>query len=198
MALLPRRYFERYVEEVARGLVGVEIHLGGVTLRITETEAYGGPEDSASHARFGHTERNAPMWGPAGCVYVYLCYGIHNMLNFVTGPRGAAGAVLIRSCEPIEGIELIRERRGERAGTELLAGPGRVGEALGLDVGWSHHDACAGGGLEVHEGEPPKRLFVGSRVGVNFAEKHDRDKQRRFADGATTWISQSNGLIEGP
>ena len=192
--LLSRHFFERDVESVASSLIGAEIRLGGVSLRITETEAYGGSDDSASHARFGRTERNAPMWGGAGRVYVYLCYGIHHMLNFVTGRSGTAGAVLIRSCEPIEGIDLIRERRGARNGTELLAGPGRVGEALGLDVGWSNHDACARGGLEVHAGRAPERILVGPRVGVSYAEERDQNQRRRYADGATTWISRSNGL----
>ena len=76
-------------------------------LRITETEAYRWPSDSASHNRFGRTARNAAMWGPGGRAYVYLCYGIHQMLNIVTDREDEASAVLIRACEPC-GLATIR------------------------------------------------------------------------------------------
>ncbi len=191
MALLAAPFFEREVEAVARELIGAEIRLGAVVLRITETEAYGGPDDSASHARAGRTERNAVMWGPPGRVYVYLCYGIHQMLNLVTGPAGEAGAVLIRACEPLAGLEIVRRRRGGRRGVELLAGPGRVGAALGLDTGWSHHDACRPGGMELHRPtRPAAELLAGPRVGVSFASAADRAAPRRFAEADTIWISR--------
>ena len=88
MPPLPQSFYARSVEEVARDLLGRSVHRAGVVLRITEVEAYGGPEDSASHARFLHTPRNAPMWGPPGRAYVYLCYGLHRMLNVVARPEG--------------------------------------------------------------------------------------------------------------
>ena len=93
MPVLPQSFFARPVEELAPALLGCRIKRGPVVLRITEVEAYAGPEDSASHARFGPTDRNAPMWGPAGRAYVYLCYGIHNMLNVTADARSRGGGV---------------------------------------------------------------------------------------------------------
>ena len=78
------------VDLAAQTLLGQLLVHGDVTLRITEVEAYGGPLDSASHARHGRTARNAPMWGPPGRAYLYFCYGMHWMLNVVTGPEGEA------------------------------------------------------------------------------------------------------------
>ena len=94
MPPLPQSFFARPVDELAPALLGCRIKLGRVVLAITEVEAYAGPEDSASHARFGRTDRNAPMWGPAGRTYVYLCYGIHNMLNVTAEDSGRAAAVV--------------------------------------------------------------------------------------------------------
>lgn len=117
---------------VAPSLMGRFIRHGPVVVRITEVEAYAGPEDSASHARFGRTVRTAPMWAEAGLAYVYLCYGVHWMLNVVIGEEGRAGAVLIRAAEVVVGQPVVEARRGGRRGLDLLAGPGRV--AQGLDV----------------------------------------------------------------
>src|SRR5688572_26549600 len=102
--LLPQSFYARDALVVAEELLGQHIHCGGVVLRITEVEAYRHPDDSASHCRMGRTPRNAPMWGPPGHAYVYLCYGIHSMLNFVTDREGEGAAVLIRSCEPVRGL----------------------------------------------------------------------------------------------
>ena len=103
-------FFQRAVAEVAVDLLGRHLRRGQVVLRITEVEAYGGPEDSASHCRFGRTARNAPMWAAGGIAYVFICYGIHPMLNIVTGPLDQAGAILIRACEPVLGLPLVRHR----------------------------------------------------------------------------------------
>ncbi|MFV8752844.1 DNA-3-methyladenine glycosylase [Nannocystaceae bacterium ST9] len=182
MPPLPQRFFAREVELVARELLGCRIQRGEVVLRITEVEAYGGPEDSASHARFGRTDRNAPMWGPAGRAYVYLCYGMHDMLNVVADRRGRAAAVLIRSCEPLAGLPTILARRGaSKIGPKLLAGPGKVGAALGLDPSWSHHPLHRRGELVVMDGDAPDSIRCGPRVGIDFAAPEDRDRAWRFA-----------------
>jgi DNA-3-methyladenine glycosylase len=192
---LPQSFFDRPVAELARALLGCRIKHGSVILRITEVEAYAGPEDSASHARFGATDRNAPMWGPPGRAYVYLCYGVHNMLNITAEAPGRAAAVLIRSCEPVAGLDEIVRRRGQgRAGPALLAGPGKVGAALGVDTGWSGHPLYRSGGLCVLAGPGPDRVLAGPRVGIDFATVADRARPWRFAAGDSASVSQRRGL----
>lgn len=178
---------------MARDLLGRHLVRDEVVLRITETEAYLGPQDSAAHTAKGRTPRNAPMWGPAGRAYVYLCYGLHQMLNVVAGqPTGSA--VLIRACEPVAGLATVRGRRGGKDGPVLLTGPGKVGAALALDTSWSHHDLTAPGGLEVHEGAPPDAILVGERIGVDYARPEDRAALLRFAAAGTRWVSRPGGL----
>ena len=127
MRLVNQAFYRRDTTVVARELLGKLLCRDGIVLRITETEAYCWPGDTASHGRFGRTDRNAAMWGPPGSAYVYLCYGLHNMLNVVTGPSGEASAVLIRAAEPVDGLETVQARRGGRTGPVLLTGPGKVG-----------------------------------------------------------------------
>lgn len=115
MTLLPESFYRRDALEVARELLGARIVREPLVLRITEVEAYRWPEDTACHGRHGRTERNDALWGPPGTAYVYLCYGIHNLLNLVTGEDGEAAAVLVRACEPVAGLDLVRERRGTTA-----------------------------------------------------------------------------------
>ena len=162
---------------------------GEVRLRITEVEAYRWPNDSANHCRVGRTKRNAPMWGPAGHAYIYLCYGIHHMLNLVTDGEGEGAAVLIRACEPMDGLEIIRSRRGNKAGPVLLTGPGKVGAALALDRAWSHHPLFEPGGLEVRQGQAPAKILAGPRVGIPYAEPSDRLAHWRLADADSLWVS---------
>jgi DNA-3-methyladenine glycosylase len=133
--------------------------------RIVEVEAYGGPDDRASHARFESTRRNRVMAGPAGVAYVYLVYGMYDCLNVVTGPEGAPSAVLIRAVEPLVGPDLMREGRlaveGRRRVARtpdglaaararlsrtpdgrLASGPGLVAGAFGVDTSWTGTDMC--------------------------------------------------------
>ncbi len=124
MSLLPQSFFARDARDGARDMLGRDLERGRVVRRLTETEAYVWPGDTASHSRFGRTARNEPMWGPPGHAYVYLCYGLHSMLNIVTNAEGEGAAVLIRACEPIAGLSAIRARRGGKDGPELLTGPG--------------------------------------------------------------------------
>ncbi len=137
---LPSHFFARAAADVARDLLGCMVvsRCGGerVCGRIVETEAYVGPEDPASHAakRIGRTARNDPMFGPPGTAYIHMNYGIHWLLNVVTGEVGHPAAVLIRALEPIQGRAIMRARRGR---PELTNGPARLTEALAVDPGAS-------------------------------------------------------------
>ena len=194
-ALYPQSFFARDALTVAHEVVGAHLCRGDVVLRITEVEAYCWPDDTANHCRMGKTPRNAPMWGPAGHAYVYLCYGLHHLLNLVTGPEGTGQAVLIRAAEPIAGLETIRSRRGGKSGPVLLTGPGKVGAALGLDTSFSDHPLYEASGLELREGTTPERLSVGPRVGIDYADEVHRLAPWRIADASSRWVSARSRLV---
>ena len=183
-------------QPAARALLGQLLVRDEVTLRITEVEAYGGPEDSASHARHGRTGRNAPMWGPPGRAYLYFCYGMHWMLNVVTGPEGEPGAVLIRGAEVISGMATVLKRRSAKAkaNAQLCAGPGKVAQALGLDKSFDGHDLLKTGGLELRPGTAPTRITAGPRLGIGFAAPEDQARPWRFADGDSSAILKPSNL----
>ncbi|MEM9457933.1 MAG: DNA-3-methyladenine glycosylase [Myxococcota bacterium] len=191
---LPLRFFARDVLTVAPALLGQHLCREGVVLRITEVEAYRWPGDTACHARSGRTERNDAIWGPPGRAYVYLCYGIHNMLNVVTGADGEAQAVLVRACEPVEGLAEIERRRGGKQGPVLLAGPGKIGQALGLDLSWCHHALYEPKGLTLYAGTVPSAIAVGPRVGIDYAEPEHVALPWRFADADSRWVTHRKGL----
>ena len=191
---LPQRFYARECLEVAVDLLGKLLCLGPVVLRITEVEAYRHPGDTANHCRFGRTARNAPMWGPAGHAYVYLCYGMHALLNLVTNREGEGAAVLIRACEPVAGHDLIEARRNGQRGPASLAGPGKVSAALGLDVGFSGRSLRERSGLFVADQARAERVLVGPRVGVDYAEPQHRSAPWRLALADTRWVSQRTRL----
>ncbi|XP_010312152.1 DNA-3-methyladenine glycosylase isoform X2 [Solanum lycopersicum] len=137
--ILSRNFYQIDALDLAPRLLGKFLRRDDVVLQITEVEAYR-PNDSACHGRFGKTARTAPVFGPGGHAYVYLCYGLHMMLNVVADKEEAGAAVLIRSCAPIYGLGTIQQRRGLKTEKPvLLAGPGKVGQALGLSTEWSSH-----------------------------------------------------------
>ena len=193
--LLPQSFYARDALEVARELLGQRIHAGEVVLRITEVEAYRHPNDTANHCRMGRTTRNAPMWGPPGHAYVYLCYGMHHMLNLVTGDEGEGAAVLIRACEPVAGHALITQRRGGQTKPSSLAGPGKIGAALALDRSHSSHCLYRSGALELREGEAPRVVLAGPRIGIDYASKEDRLAPWRLAVADSAWVSERKLLV---
>jgi DNA-3-methyladenine glycosylase len=154
-----------------------------VVVRLTEVEAYhglgtGSVADPGSHARMGETPRNATMWGEPGHLYVYLSHGIHSCVNVVSGPVGAAGGILLRAGEVIEGADAATRRRLERRGVvrsarDLASGPGRLGDAVGLkhpvhdgiDAITGVAQAGAVASLLLRE-EPVDGVATGPRVGV--------------------------------
>jgi DNA-3-methyladenine glycosylase len=135
--VLPREFYDRETEAVARGMLGAVIECrtsdGVASGTIVETEAYIGEHDPACHAAVGRTTRTAPLYGLPGTSYVYFIYGVHWCFNAVTRGEGLASAVLVRAIEPLDGLELMRERRGERVrDADLTNGPGKLCEALGI------------------------------------------------------------------
>ncbi|MER6130271.1 DNA-3-methyladenine glycosylase [Streptomyces sp. NPDC001795] len=144
---LPREFFDRPVLEVAPDLLGRTLVRttpdGPIALRLTEVEAYDGPNDPGSHAYRGRTPRNDVMFGPPGHVYVYFTYGMWHCMNLVCGPEGRASAVLLRAGEITEGAELARKRRlSARNDKELAKGPARLTTALDVDRALDGTDAC--------------------------------------------------------
>jgi len=168
---LPRAFYEQPTPSVARALLGQRLVrvLAGIRLSglICETEAYGGPDDESSHA-FRRTPRSAIMYGAAGHAYVYRIYGIHHCLNAVTEPAGRPGAVLIRAIFPQEGIEVMRDRRTAQSRAHLTDGPGKLCEALGIDLAQNGLDLVTGATLWIEAGERVANadVRVTPRVGV--------------------------------
>lgn len=115
--------------------------------RIVETEAYD-QTDAASHSYKGRTPRTEVMFGPAGYLYVYFTYGMHYCMNVVCGPPGHGAAVLIRAVEPLDGLDIISDNRGGRAGLDLTNGPAKVCQAFAINKKWNGHDL----------GQPPFQL----------------------------------------
>jgi DNA-3-methyladenine glycosylase len=211
-----RAIFERPTLEVARNLLGVRLvredgrgrRRARRVGRIVEVEAYLGPADRASHARFGETARSRPMYGQAGRAYVYLVYGMYHCLNVVTEPPGVPHAVLIRAVQPLEGIELFRaarcaaERNSHRAASaedlervrsrlertsvdRLAAGPGLVGAAFSLGLELTGTDLLDPGNAVHFEpapaDEPAFDIASSARVGIAYAGTPWTEAPWRFA-----------------
>ncbi|MDR2565351.1 MAG: DNA-3-methyladenine glycosylase [Bifidobacteriaceae bacterium] len=159
-------FFTRDVLDVAPGLLGAKLCRrrpdGRVERRrITEVEAYRGEEDTACHARAGRTKRTAVMYGPGGHAYVYLCYGIHHLLNVVTGGVGEPQAALVR-------------------GLEGASGPGRATGAMGIDLTLNGLLLEPESGLWLEPGAPPPRFEALPRVGIGYASPADQARPWRF------------------
>ncbi len=134
-----------------------------LTLRITETEAYNGVEDTGCHASKGRTARSEMLWHRPGTIYIYLCYGMHWMLNAITGTEGEAQGVLIRACE-------------------AYPGPGRLTKYLKLDNSFNGSNFCESDTLWiVDDGYRPK-IRTGKRIGIDYAAPEDRERLWRFID----------------
>ena len=185
-------YLQDDVVAISRGLLGKVLctRIDGQLTQaiITETEAYAGVTDKASHA-FGdrRTKRTEPMYGPGGSAYVYLCYGIHHLFNVVTNQEGIPHAVLVRAGVPLVGEEIIlRRRKKAKAGKTLMAGPGTVAQALGIKTAMTGTDLrgdkiwiedC---GIEIAEAN----ISAGPRIGVDYAEGYAARPYRFVAAGA--------------
>jgi DNA-3-methyladenine glycosylase len=160
---LSRRFYQRPCVELARALLGTLIVRGDRVARIVETEAYLGPEDGASHARFGPGGRSRLMFGDGGFAYVYLIYGMYDMFNVVAGRDGEPGAVLVRAAEPVAGLP---------DDPALGSGPGKLCRALSIERSRDNGtDLTQLGSLYLARGPrpPAHAVAVGPRVGVDYA-----------------------------
>jgi len=177
---LDRKFYNRSTLKVAKELLGKylvieknEIYVSG---KIVETEAYIGPDDPASHAYRGLTPRNKVMFGEPGYAYVYLTYGMHHCLNFVTERKGFPAAVLIRALEPADGIEILRKRKKAKDLINLTNGPAKLCQALGIDRTLNGVDLCSDIIYVEDRGNKPTKIVSTSRIGI----KEGKDKKWRF------------------
>ncbi len=185
---LPRDFYLRDdVVEISRDLLGMVLctKLNQHTTKaiITETEAYAGVGDKASHAYRGRrTKRTEPIFGEGGAAYVYLCYGIHHLFNVVTNEAETPHAVLIRAATPLEGAALMQNRRNKREiDKTLLAGPGSVAQALGITTELTGV-SLLGNKIWIEEQVPavgPIKIEIGPRIGIDYAQE-DVSRPYRF------------------
>ncbi|XP_015581593.1 DNA-3-methyladenine glycosylase isoform X2 [Ricinus communis] len=172
--ILPSQFFQIDALDLAPRLLGKFLRRDDVILQITE-------------------------FGPGGHAYVYLCYGLHTMLNVVADKEGVGAAVLIRSCAPISGLDTIQQRRGQKTEKPvLLTGPGKIGQALGISTEWSSHPLYSPGGLELLDGPEPKNILVGPRIGIEYALPEHVNALWRFAIADTPWISAPKNTLRPP
>jgi DNA-3-methyladenine glycosylase len=166
---LTAEFFDRSVHLVARELIGCRLFYGDCGGVIVETESYE-RDDPACHAYVGLTERTEVLFGPPGRAYVYLSYGIHSLLNFVAEPEGEAAAVLIRALAPTTGVDSMRARRGERPDRDLCSGPGKLTEALGIDLSQNGADLSSDPFLLLARQDGWRgQVIAGRRVGITKA-----------------------------
>ena len=160
-------FLDRPSTEVAPLLLGGLLTVDGVTLRITEVEAYLGEADPGSHAFRGRTNRNAVMYGPPGHLYTYFTYGMHVCANVVCSPAGTATAVLLRAGEIVDGIEAARLRRvTSKSDADLARGPARLCVALGITLADGGAD-LAGPRFQLEPAASPSPFATGPRTGVS-------------------------------
>jgi DNA-3-methyladenine glycosylase len=154
------------VLDVARDLVGCVVRHGETAGVIVETEAYHESEP-ACHAYVGVTARTRVLFGEPGTAYVYRSYGIHALLNAVCEPAGVGAAVLIRALEPVEGLDHMRERRGMQRAEDLCSGPGKLTQALGVEL-TENDTSLVDGPVRIEAGDPLP-VVVGRRIGITKA-----------------------------
>lgn len=166
--ILDDKFFHRDVLDVAPDLVGkliVRTFNDGseISLRITEAEAYRGEEDTACHASKGKTERTKILYGKAGTIYVYLCYGMHWLMNAVTGEEGQPQAVLFRACE-------------------VYNGPAKLTKKLGIDKSFNGDSFCENPRIRIEDDGYRPEITALPRVGIDYATPEYRDIPWRFTD----------------
>lgn len=187
MPKLEQQFFNRKTMTVAKELLGKVLvrKIGSRTLSgiITETEAYVGPHDLASHASKGKTERTSVMFEAAGIWYVYMIYGFYHCLNVVTEEKDYPAAVLIRSLRPLEGIDEMKKLRHTQNIANLANGPGKLCQALGIDRSMNRTSVTAPGARLYIEDRgikiSPRKIMKAKRIGIDYAGEW-KDKLLRF------------------
>ncbi|PKQ70676.1 DNA-3-methyladenine glycosylase [Raineya orbicola] len=204
MQKLSKEFYTRDdVVQIAKDLLGKYLFtkINGVITagKIVETEAYCGKTDKACHAhRNRYTERTRIMFEEGGRAYVYLCYGMHSLFNVVTNIKGEADAVLVRAIEPVEGIEIMLERRNfAKIKPQLTAGPGALSQALG--IGREHYgEILWGDTIWIAENQFCRENFeilTSTRVGIAYAQE-DAFLPWRFRIKGNAWVSRAKGVGE--
>ena len=188
-ALDPRTtaFYDRSVHDVALDLLGCVVRHGLTAGRIVETESYH-ENEAACHAHIGLTERTRPLLGPPGVAYVYRSYGIHALLNAVAEHDGIGAAVLIRALEPLAGLPEMRSRRGLDRLEDLCSGPGKLTQALGIDVDLNRSSLTCGP-IEIDPrttAGTPRQIVTGPRIGITKAA----ELPWRFCDADSAHVSR--------
>ncbi len=189
---LTGRFYARDTERVARTLLGcvLESRAEGrrTAGRIVEVEAYLGPDDPADHG-FGNrrTRRNEDLFGPPGTSYVYRSYGVHWCFNAVTERDGHPSAVLVRALEPLEGMQMMAQRRGTALPRLLCSGPGRLCQALGITGEHSGRSVARG---PVRILAPPRRRSLVVKAGPRIGVTRAADWPLRFWVAGSSWLSR--------
>ena len=191
---LPRSFYLREdVVQIAKDLLGKHLvtNIEGVLTggRIVETEAYCGRGDKACHANGKKTPRTEVMYREGGCAYVYLCYGIHHLVNVVTNKEGQADAVLIRAVEPVVGLdEMIVRRNNTKA--KLASGPGTLTQALGIHVSMTGTDLLEDKiWIAPNSSDEGFEILSDARIGVEYAEE-DALRPWRFLIAGNDFVSK--------
>ncbi len=185
-------FYARPVLEVAHELIGCVVEHDGVSGKIVETEAYHESEP-ACHAFVGVTQRTRTLFGDPGIAYVYCSYGIHALLNAVCEPAGIGAAVLIRALEPLSGIERMRSRRGDVRDLDLCSGPGKLTQALAVELSENATSLldgpisiCAG------DGDWATPVVVGERIGISKAV----ELPWRFCAAGSPYVSRPRPVAD--
>jgi DNA-3-methyladenine glycosylase len=171
---LSKAFYDRPVVDVARDLIGCTLLHGGVGGRIVETEAYH-PTEPASHGFVGKTARNEVLFGGPGFAYVYFSYGVHSLFNAVCESEGVGAGVLIRALQPTHGIEEMRARRGVERDRDLCSGPGKLAQALDIQLGDNGSSLVDGSiGIAAPTAtDAPYEIVASSRIGITKAVELD-------------------------
>jgi len=183
---LGKRFFSRPTVDLAKALLGKYLCLGDLKGVIVETEAYLYRGDPGCHASRGITARNAPMFGPAGRVYVYLIYGMYHCLNVVSGKEGEGEAVLIRALEPVQGIRAMQRRRKTKNIENLCNGPGKLTQAFGITK--KHNNlSLLEGDFRICGGRKKVEIASSTRIGLS----EGKELELRFFVKGNRFVSKN-------